>query len=77
MRGNSRRFTESRNGQSGMMMPMAATTAERLEKMEQHLSVQLELVRATRKALPPLYAVLTEEQKKAADNYIRGPLGIL
>lgn len=77
VRANSRKFAESRGGKGSMMIPVAATTPDRLDQMEQYLALQLELVRATKTVLPPLYAVLTDEQKKAADNFIRGPLGML
>jgi hypothetical protein len=77
MRENSRKFAESRVGKGSMSIPMAATTVERLQQMEDLARLQLEMIRATKGALPPFYAVLSDEQKKAADNFIRGPLGML
>ena len=77
VRANSRKFADSRGGKGSMMVPVAAAVPDRLDQMEQSLSLQLELVRATKAVLPPLYAVLSDEQKKAADNFIRGPLGML
>jgi len=77
IRGNSQKFADSRGGKANVTMPIAATIPERLDQMERYLTIQLELVKATKEALPALYKVLSDEQKKAADNYIRGPLGML
>ena len=40
------------------------------------ISIMLEAVKGTKAALAPLYAVFTEEQKKVADQLIRGPMGM-
>ena len=40
------------------------------------LTTMLETIKATKTALAPLYAVLTEEQKKVADQIIHGPMGV-
>jgi hypothetical protein len=44
---------------------------------EQFLSAQLDAVRAANKALKPLYASLSEEQKKTADQMFWGPMGMM
>jgi hypothetical protein len=45
---------------------------DRLDHMEKMMSGMLEAVKGTRAALALLYAVFTEEQKKVADQLIRG-----
>ena len=40
------------------------------------MTSMLEAIKATRAALAPLYAVLTDEQKKVADQLIHGPMGM-
>jgi LTXXQ motif family protein len=62
----------------GMMSQDAASVSapDRLDRMEKMLTTILETIKATRAALAPLYAVLTEEQKKVADQLIHGPMGM-
>jgi LTXXQ motif family protein len=62
--------------QGGMMGQDGSSTSapDRLDRMEKVMSVMLEMVKTTRAALAPLYAVLTEQQKKAADQLIHGLL---
>ena len=64
--------------QGGMMGREGASVSapDRLDRMEKMLTTMLETVKATRTALSPLYAVLTEEQKKVADQLIHGPMGM-
>ena len=64
--------------QGGMMSRDGASVSapDRLDRMEKMLTTMLETVKATRTALSPLYAVLTEEQKKVADQLIHGPMGM-
>jgi len=64
--------------QGGMMGQDGASmnAADRLDRMEKMMTAMLECVKATRAALAPLYAVLTDEQKKAADQLIHGPMGM-
>jgi hypothetical protein len=49
---------------------------DRLDRMERMMSGMLEAVKGARAALAPLYAVFAEEQKKVADQLIRGPMGM-
>lgn len=58
--------------QDGALM----SALDRLDRAEKTMSAMLEAVKATRAALAPLYAVFTEEQKKAADQLIHGPMGM-
>ena len=75
LRTNARRMTEMRGMMSQGGAAMSAT--ERLERMETMMTGMLESVRTTKAALTPLYAVLTDEQKKLADDLIRGPMGVM
>ncbi len=64
--------------QGGMMGQDGASVSapDRLDRMEKMMSAMLEAVKATKAALAPLYAVLTDEQKKTADQLIHGPMGM-
>ncbi len=74
LRANGRRMTEMQNlmmqggmtGQGGA----PASAPERLDRMETMMTGALEAVKATKSALMPLYAVLTDEQKKTADELL-------
>lgn len=48
---------------------------DRLDQNEQLMSAQLGAVRASNKALKPLYAALSDDQKKTADQLFWGPMG--
>ena len=75
LRANAHRMT----GMHGMMSQSGAAMSapERVDRMETMLTDMLESVRTTKAALTPLYAVLTDEQKKLADDLIRGPMGLM
>jgi len=64
--------------QGGMMGQDGGSVSapNRLDRMETMMTAMLESVKTTRAALTPLYAVLTEEQKKVADQLIHGPMGM-
>ncbi len=51
---------------------MSASPLERLSMMEQHMRMHLENLVAIRTALQPLYSVLSDEQKKTADQIMKG-----
>jgi hypothetical protein len=61
---------------SAMMTRHAGDVAlpERLDQQEAVLSARLEALRKTKSALGPLYAALTDEQKKTMDTLVRGPM---
>ena len=61
----------SRRGTSTVSLP------ERLEEHEQLLGTQLDAIRARNKALKPLYAALSDDQKKTADQLFWGPMGMM
>jgi hypothetical protein len=65
-------------GQGGnmMMAMMAGTLPERLDRMEQHITLHLESLRTMKAAVQPLYAALSDEQKRIADQLIR-PMGMM
>jgi LTXXQ motif family protein len=74
LRANARRMTEMQ----GMMSQSASPSApERLDRMEKMMAGMLEATRATKGALTPLYAVLSDEQKKTADTLLHGPMGMM
>jgi len=50
---------------------------DRLDQNEQLIAAQLEAVRATDKALKPLYSALSDGQKKTADQLFWGPMGMM
>ena len=60
--------------QSGMK---PSTAPERLAHYEKALTVRLETVRALKAAVDPLYASLSDDQKKVADELLIGPMGIM
>ena len=61
----------SQRGTSTVSLP------ERLEEHEQLLGSQLDALRAMNKALKPLYAALSDDQKKTADQLFWGPMGMM
>jgi LTXXQ motif family protein len=79
LRENARRMREmsSTMMQDGMGQDSTSVSApDRLDRMEKMMTSMLEAIKATRAALAPLYAVLTDEQKKVADQLIHGPMGM-
>jgi hypothetical protein len=58
-------------GQEKLSLP------ERLDRHETFMAAHLDALRAMTKALKPLYAALSESQKKSADELMWGPMGML
>lgn len=54
-----------------------STVPERLAQSEKTLTARLETVRGLKVAVDPLYASLSDEQKKVADELLMGPMGIM
>ena len=50
---------------------------DRLDQSEQLMTAQLNALRAVNAALKPLYAALTDSQKKSADQLFAGPMGMM
>jgi hypothetical protein len=64
---------------SGDMMGSSQTTATLLEKLalrEKMMTTHLEALRRLKAAVDPLYAALSPEQKKSADELLIGPMGM-
>jgi len=80
LRANARRMGEMQKTmmQSGMLDQGGASMSapDRLDRMERMMTAMLDAVKATNSALAPLYAILTDEQKKTADQLIHGPMGM-
>ena len=68
----------SRGGMpNGMaMMGSAATLPDSLAMREKMMAAHLEQLRRLKAAVEPLYAALTDEQKKTADDLMSGPMGM-
>ncbi len=63
-----------------MMDPKGAAALnlpDRLDLHEQFMAAQLDSLREMNKALKPLYAALSEDQKKTADQMSWGPMGMM
>jgi hypothetical protein len=60
-----------------MMSKRGANLPDRLEQHEQLMAAQLDAVRAMNKLLKPLYAALSDDQKKTADQLFWGPMGMM
>ena len=55
----------------------ASTAPDRLGQYEKTLVARLETVRALKAAVDPLYASLSDDQKKLADELLMGPMGVM
>ncbi|MBI2741649.1 MAG: Spy/CpxP family protein refolding chaperone [Rhodospirillales bacterium] len=60
-----------------LMTPAGGTLPGRLGRMEKALTHHLASVKAVEEALQPLYAWLSQEQKKVADAIRIGPMGMM
>jgi len=80
LRANAQRMSEMRNEmmQGGMSAQSGASVnaPDRLDRMEKMMTAITAAVKSTKSALAPLYAVLTDEQKKMADQLIHEPMGM-
>jgi hypothetical protein len=64
--------------QGGMMgMNQSATLPDRLAMREKMMTTHLEALRKLKAAVDPLYAAFTDEQKKAADQLMLSPMGMM
>jgi hypothetical protein len=74
LRSNGQHMGEMRKSmmQGGMMARggAAISAPDRLDRTEKMMTAALDAVKATKSALTPLYAVLTDEQKKTADGLL-------
>jgi len=65
--------TENEQARSKMM---SASLPESLGMMAARLTAQLESLRAMEAAIQPLYSILSKEQKKTADEIMKGAPGL-
>jgi hypothetical protein len=72
-----RRLAKSMNETHQHMMTAEATLPARLARAEKAMLTNLNAVKALEDALQPLYAVLSDEQKKVADKTRLGPMGMM
>jgi hypothetical protein len=62
----------------GMMgSTQGATLPDKLATREKMLTARLEALRKLKAAVDPLYAALSDEQKKTADELFMGPMGMM
>ncbi|MBS0525606.1 MAG: Spy/CpxP family protein refolding chaperone [Proteobacteria bacterium] len=61
----------------GPMHGQSPTAIDVMNRYEKSLTVRLEAVRAVKAAFEPLYAVLSDEQKKTANELLGSPMGIM
>lgn len=59
------------------MMGSAATLPDKLATHERMMTIHLDALRKLKAAVEPLYAALNTDQKKAADELMIGPMGIM
>ncbi len=74
-----RTTAKSMNGMFEQMVQpgTTATLPARLERHEKMLSAHLNALRTLKDAVEPLYASLSDEQKKLADGLMIGPMGMM
>jgi len=59
------------------MMQPSGTLPEKLAAREKAMTTHLEALRKLKAAVEPLYAALSDDQKKTADQLMVGPMGIM
>lgn len=59
------------------MMQSSGTLPEKLAAREKAMTAHLESFRKLKAAVEPLYAALSDEQKKTADQLMVGPMGMI
>lgn len=65
-------------GGMGMMDSMGqGSLTERMAAREKHLASQAEALRKFKSAVDPLYAALSDEQRKTADQLLMSPMGMM
>jgi hypothetical protein len=74
-----RTTAKSMNGMFEQMMPAGTEAAlpERLQRHEKMMSAHLNALKTLREAVEPLYAALSEGQKRVADQLMIGPMGMM
>jgi hypothetical protein len=75
IRTNAKSMSEMSGGMMGASQ--AATLPEKLALREKMMTAHLEALRKFKAAVEPLYAELSDEQKKTADELLIGPMGMM
>jgi hypothetical protein len=76
IRTNAKSMSEMMSG--GMMGgSQTATLPDKLSMREKMMAAHLEALRKFKAAVDPLYAALSPEQKKTADELLLGPMGMM
>jgi hypothetical protein len=77
-RENAKAMEEMMQGGGGMMeKSQTATLPDKLAAREKMLSARLDVVRKLKAAAEPLYAALSADQKKTADEIMVSPMGMM
>ena len=75
MRANAKTMGDMAGGMMGGSQ--TATLPDKLAMREKMMTAHLEALRKFKAAVDPLYAALSEEQKKTADELLIGPMGMM
>jgi hypothetical protein len=75
MRATAKGMADMANGMT--MMGTAATLPDKLAMHEKMMAAHLDALRKLRVAVEPLYAALSDDQKKTADELMTGPMGMM
>jgi hypothetical protein len=75
MRANAKTMSDMAGGMMGGSQ--TATLPDKLAMRERMMTVHLEALRKFKAAADPLYAALSDEQKKTADELLIGPMGMM
>ena len=76
IRANAKGMSEMTSGMMGRSQS-TATLPEKLALREKMMTAHLEALRKFKAAADPLYAALSDEQKKTADELLIGPMGMM
>jgi hypothetical protein len=76
LRANARRLGEMRSSMMERGTGASMSAPDRLVRTEKMMTAMIEALKATTSDLAPLYAELTDDQKKIADQLIYGPMGM-
>ena len=76
IRANAKGMSEMTSGMMGRSQS-TATLPEKLASREKMMTAHLEALRKFKAAVDPLYAALSDEQKKTADELLIGPMGMM
>jgi len=76
IRANAKGMSEMMSGMMGRSQS-TATLPEKLAAREKMMTAHLEALRKFKGAVDPLYAALSDEQKKTADEVLIGPMGMM